>query len=104
MHEEIDGVPGRPVWIYPGTGKSAIIRLLNYLSFTCTAMIATLFGSRPDLIILESKLLSLGVVELAMKWVRRVPYVYKVPDCQVDVAKQAGFIQNEAFLGPCVTT
>jgi glycosyltransferase involved in cell wall biosynthesis len=98
FREEIDGVPVRRVWIYPGTGKSATIRLLNYLSFTFTALIATLFGSRPDLILLESQPLSLGVVGLAMKWFRGVPYVYNVPDLQVDIAKQVGFIQNAAFL------
>ncbi len=96
--EYIDGIPVRRTWIYAGTGKSAFIRLANYLSFTMTALFAALFGPRSDVIFVESQPLSLGLVALLMKWLRRVPYIYNVPDLQIDVAKQLGFIRNTAFL------
>lgn len=98
MRDAIDGNTVRRVWIYPGTGKSPVIRLFNYLSFTATALIATLFGPRPDVLFVESQPLSLGIIALLMKWIRGVPYIYNVPDLQVEVAKQLGFIQNERFL------
>ena len=98
MREDIDGIPVRRVWIYPGSGKSPVIRLLNYLSFTLTALMAALSGPRPDVMFVESQPLSLGIVGLCMKWIRRVPYIYHVPDLQVDVARQLGFIKSEAFL------
>jgi colanic acid biosynthesis glycosyl transferase WcaI len=98
MHEEIDGIPIKRVWIYAGTGKSARIRLANYLSFTMTALVTVLFGSRPDLLFVESQPLSLGFVAILMKWLRGVPYIYNVPDLQVDVARQLGFMRNNAFL------
>src|SRR5579864_5472444 len=47
MREEIDGIPVRRTWLYAGTGRSAFVRLANYLSFTATALIATMFGPRP---------------------------------------------------------
>lgn len=98
MREKIDGIPVRRCWVYAATGKSARVRLLNYLSFTLFALFAALFGSRPDVMFVESQPLSLGLVAILMKWLRRVPYVYNVPDLQVDVARQLGFIKNATFL------
>jgi colanic acid biosynthesis glycosyl transferase WcaI len=98
MRETIDGVPILRTWLYGATGRSAAIRLANYFSFTATALIAALVGRKPDRMFVESQPLSLGVVGLAMKWLRGVPYVYNVPDLQVDVARELGFLQNGATL------
>jgi colanic acid biosynthesis glycosyl transferase WcaI len=96
--EEIDGIPVTRTWVYAGTGRSAFVRLANYLSFTCTALLAAVTQPRPDLMFVESQPLSLGVIAVLMKWVRGVPYVYNVPDLQVDVAKQLGFMRNRYIL------
>jgi len=98
MREEIDGISVRRTWVYAGTGKSASIRLANYLSFTCTALLATLTGPRPDVMFVESQPLSLGLIAILMKWLRGVPYIYNVPDLQVDVAQQLGFMRNRSLL------
>jgi colanic acid biosynthesis glycosyl transferase WcaI len=98
MREEIDGIPVRRTWIYAGTGKSAHIRLANYLSFTFTALLAALAGPRPNVMFVESQPLSLGFVAVLMKWLRGVPYIYNVPDLQVDVARQLGFMRSERVL------
>src|SRR5919108_4054835 len=37
MTESIDGLPVTRTWVYAGSGKSAPVRLANYLSFTFTA-------------------------------------------------------------------
>lgn len=96
--ETIDGVKVRRTWVYAATGKAARRRLANYLSFTFTAMLATLFGPRPDIMIVESQPLSLGIIGILMKVLRGVPYVYNVPDLQIDVARQLGFMSNGPFL------
>lgn len=98
MRETIAGVPVRRVWVYAATGKSAARRLANYLSFTFTALVAALFGPRPDVLFVESQPLSLGVVGVLMKWLRGVPYIYNVPDLQIDVARQLGFMENGLLL------
>lgn len=98
MTERIDGIRVRRTWVSAGTGRSAFTRLRNYLSFTATALVAALTGPRPDVLFVESQPLSLGVIALLMKWLRGVPYVYNVPDLQVDVARQLGFIRNEVVL------
>lgn len=98
IRETIDGVPVQRMWVYAGSGKAAVVRLLNYFSFTFTALFAVLFGPRPDVMFVESQPLSLGVIAMLMKWIRGVPYIYNVPDLQVDVARQLGFIRSELFL------
>jgi glycosyltransferase involved in cell wall biosynthesis len=96
--ETLDDVPVTRTWVYAGTGKSPVIRLANYFSFTLTALVAALTSRRPDVLFVESQPLSLGIVAVLMKWLRGVPYIYNVPDLQVDVARQMGFMKNRAFL------
>jgi colanic acid biosynthesis glycosyl transferase WcaI len=98
VKETIDGVSVTRTWVYAGTGKSARIRLANYLSFTLTALIVALTRPRPDVVFVESQPLSLGLVALLLRWLRHVPYIYNVPDLQVDVARQMGFMKNRIFL------
>jgi len=98
VREEIDGVPVLRTWVYAATGRSALVRLANYCSFTATSLLAALTGPRPDIVFVESQPLSLGVVGILMKWLRGVPYVYNVPDLQVSVAEQMGFLSNRTLL------
>ena len=98
MREVIDGVPVRRTWLYAATGHTAAKRLANYFSFTATAAVAALFSSKPDRLFVESQPLSLGGVALVMKVLRGVPYIYNVPDLQVDVAQELGFIRSKTML------
>jgi colanic acid biosynthesis glycosyl transferase WcaI len=91
--EQIDEVPVRRVWAYAATGKAALARLLNYCGFAVTALPLILFGRRPDVIFVEAQPLPLGIVALLMKALRGVPYIYNVPDLQVDVARELGFLR-----------
>jgi colanic acid biosynthesis glycosyl transferase WcaI len=104
MSEVINGIKVRRVWLFAGTGKSAWVRLANYLSFTFCSIFLALFGPRPDVMFVESQPLSLGVAAILMKVFRGVPYIYNVPDLQIDVAKQMGFMKNEAFLKIALNT
>ena len=96
--ETIDDVRVTRTWVYAGTGRSVIVRLANYLSFTVAALFVAITGPRPDLMLVESQPLSLGLVAVLMKWLRNVPYIYNVPDLQVDVAREMGFMKNSLFL------
>jgi glycosyltransferase involved in cell wall biosynthesis len=98
MRETIDGVPVTRTWLYGATGRSASVRLANYFSFTATALAAALLRRKPDRIFVESQPLSLGIIALAMRWLRQVPYIYNVPDLQVDVARELGFLENSTAL------
>jgi glycosyltransferase involved in cell wall biosynthesis len=93
MQETIDGIPVSRVWLYPATGRNPFRRLANYLSFTFTATFYLLFRMpKVDVLFVESQPISLGIAGVLMKWFRRVPYVYNIPDLQTDVAKQLSFV------------
>jgi glycosyltransferase involved in cell wall biosynthesis len=96
--EQIDGVDVRRTWVYAATGRAAAARFLNYCSFALTALAVLLFARRPDVMFVEAQPLPLGVVALFMKYVRGVPYVYNVPDLQVDVARELGFLRKRFLL------
>ncbi len=98
MRDEVDGTPVVRTWLLPGAGHSSLLRLANYLSFTATAMVAAAAARRPDVLFVESQPLSLGLIGVAMKRLRGVPYVYNVPDLQVDVARELGFIRSDRML------
>jgi colanic acid biosynthesis glycosyl transferase WcaI len=96
--EQIDGVEVKRTWVYPATGKAFLPRFLNYCAFAMTALPVALFGPRPDVLFVEGQPLPLGIVALLMKWLRGVPYIYNVPDLQVDVARELGFIRRRSLL------
>jgi glycosyltransferase involved in cell wall biosynthesis len=93
VSEEIDGIPVKRLWVFASNTRSGAARIVNYCSFAISAL-SLLFGPRPDVLFVESQPLPLGIVGLLMKWLRGVPYVYNVPDLQVDVARQLGFLRG----------
>jgi glycosyltransferase involved in cell wall biosynthesis len=93
VNEEIDGVPVKRLWVFAANTRSGLARIGNYCSFALVAL-SVLFGPRPDVLFVESQPLPLGLLGLLMKWLRGVPYVYNVPDLQVDVARQLGFLRG----------
>ena len=90
--ERVDDVVVKRVWIFAAAGRSTLRRLANYLSFSVTGLVAALLGPRPDVIFVEAQPLTLGLAALLIKWLRRVPYIYNVPDLQIEVAQQLGFV------------
>ena len=96
--ELIDNVEVRRTWAFAATGKSTLMRLLNYCCFALTVLPAVLFGARPDVCFVEAQPLPLGIVALLLKLFRGVPYIYNVPDLQVDVARDLGFLRSSSAL------
>ena len=88
QRDEVDGVPLRRVWLYPATGKQALKRLANYLSFTVTSAIALAFEPKSDLVFVEAQPVTLAVPAFLNQLLRGVPYVYNTPDLQVEYAEE----------------
>jgi len=92
MRETIDGVPVRRVWLFPATGRRAVRRLLNYLSFTATSALMLMTEPRVDLVFVEAQPITLAVPALVNGWLRHTPYVYNTPDLQVEYADESRWV------------
>jgi glycosyltransferase involved in cell wall biosynthesis len=88
MREMIDDVVVRRAWLYPATGRNAVRRLLNYLSFTASSTLMLATEPRADLVFVEAQPITLALPALLNRWIRGTPYVYNTPDLQVEYAEE----------------
>ncbi len=99
QRESIDGVFITRLPLFPSHGQSAIGRVLNYLSFSISAVIYGLFvAKRPDVIYAYHPPLTVGMAAVFIRLLRRIPLVYDVQDMWPDTLKATGMISNALIL------
>lgn len=86
------------VWLYASRVQSVWRRVLNYVSFSLTASLRILTLPNADVVFVESQPLPVGFVALMMKKLRGTRFIYNVPDLQLDVAKESGWISSSLVL------
>ena len=96
--DTVDGISTIRTWIFPATGRSVVRRLASYWSFTMSSLFGCLRAGRPDLLIVESPPLFLGITAYAVSRLRRRPFVLYVSDLWPESAKEMGIIRNRFFL------
>lgn len=97
VKEEWEGIPIHRVWLYPALG-SGLRRLLNYGSFTFFAALAFWKVKKPDIILVESPPLFLGVTGWLGSQIWRVPLVLNVADLWPDAVRAFGLLKDGIFL------
>ncbi len=95
--EDWEGIPVHRVWAYASLG-AGFKRLVNYASFTATALVALLRARRPDYLFVESPplFLSLPAMLVAAGW--RVPVIFNVADLWPDHIREMGHLKDGAVL------
>lgn len=78
--EILDGVRVIRVMTYMAENKGTFRRILDYLSYSVSAFINTLFESKPDVVISSSPPLFVPMVGVAFSFLRRVPHVFEIRD------------------------
>jgi len=96
--EVIDGITVHRTWVYGYGGANKLKRGVNLLSFTFSGMFNLFCLQRPDVVFLESFPLPVGLLGLLSKYVWRVPYIYNIPDLQVESAREGGWVGLESIL------
>lgn len=96
--EERKGVAVMRCWHYVPSRPSTLKRLFHELSFVFTSTVRALFLPRPDVYIVVSPPLFLGLGATVIKWLKWSKVVYHVQDLQPDAALGLGMIKP----GPAV--
>jgi lipopolysaccharide/colanic/teichoic acid biosynthesis glycosyltransferase len=95
----VDDVPIDRVPLYPSHSRSALGRILNYVSFAFSLSIYGLLTSwRPDVLYAYHPPLTVGLAAALIAVVRRIPFVYDIQDMWPDTLAASGMVSNRALL------
>ncbi len=96
QREIIDGVHVTRVPLFPSHDSSAIGRIINYITFSASALFYGLFwAKKPCVIYAYHPPLTVGVAAVLIRLIRRVPLVYDIQDMWPDTLRATGMIKNE---------
>ena len=98
--ESRDGLRISRTWSYASPERRRLQpRLLNYLSFMATALAGILAGPRPDIIVVYSPPLFLGLTATLAGKIWRCPFVFWVNDLWLRAARAYGFLPPGSLYG-----
>lgn len=99
QREVTDGIHVSRVALYPSHDQSALRRTLNYASFALSSLVFGLAAAgRADVIYAYHPPLSVGVVAVLIRKVRRVPVVYDIQDMWPDTLRATGMMRSERIM------
>lgn len=99
VQELIDGVKITRVALYPSHDQSVVGRVMNYVSFSTSALVYCLFrAKRPDVIYAYHPPLTVGISAVLIRLFRRIPIVYDVQDMWPDTLRVTGMFSNRRAL------
>lgn len=97
--EIMDGISVSRSWIYVSKNRSIVSRLLNYFSFTLSALlVSSRLPKRFDVVLCESPPLFLGISGWWIAKRKKALFVFNVSDLWPESAEKLGVIRNRFFL------
>lgn len=93
----VKGVPVHRCWHFVPARVSALKRILHEGSFVFFSTLRALFLPRPDVYIVVSPPLLLGVAAWLVGKLKRAPFVFHVQDMQPDAAVGLGMLKSSLF-------
>lgn len=88
-----DGIRVIRVYSYISHSRSKLARLLSYLSFMCTALIASLIIRKPDVIYAYHPQITMGILAWSVRLVRQTPFIIDIQDLWPDALVATGSIR-----------
>ncbi|KQC15864.1 MAG: hypothetical protein APR56_11795, partial [Methanosaeta sp. SDB] len=96
--EIVDGIEVIRVWTYLAPNRGTVRRILNFLSYLASAVIAELFLPRPAVMIATSPQFFCGWAGLISSRLRRVPFILEIRDLWPETIVAIGAMNNRRLL------
>lgn len=96
--EWVDGVRVVRVWTYVAPNSGTLRRILNFVSFMISAVLATVRLPRPDVIVATSPQFFCGWSGVLTSWIKRVPFVLEIRDIWPESIAAVGAMRNRPLL------
>jgi glycosyltransferase involved in cell wall biosynthesis len=97
--EQMDGIDVIRAWVYLAANRGFGRRILNYVSFMFTAIFASLFAPRCDVVIGTSPQFFVAVAACVIAALRRRPFVFEVRDLWPEAIIAVGAMRRGPFTG-----
>ena len=92
------GIPVHRCWHYVPRRVTTLRRALHEISFVFTSLLRALWLPRPQVLVVVSPPLLLGLAAWLVSWLRRCPFVFHVQDLQPDAASRLGLVKAGGLL------
>ena len=80
QRETIDGINVVRVWTYLAANKGTLLRTTNFVSFQFSAILASIFQKRPDVVIATSPQFFCGWAGVFASWLKLRPFILEIRD------------------------
>jgi glycosyltransferase involved in cell wall biosynthesis len=96
--ETVDGVKVVRVFTYLAPNAGTLRRIVNYLSYLVSAVLASLSQPRPDVVVATSPQFFCGWAGVIVKWLKRAPFVLEIRDIWPESIEAVGALRNRPLL------
>ena len=97
--EWVDGVRVVRVWSYLAANAGTTRRILNYLSYLFSAVLASIRLPRPDVVVATSPQFFCGWAGTIVSWLKWVPLVLEIRDIWPESIRVVGAMKNRVLFG-----
>lgn len=85
-------------WTYSGYNSNFLGRVIGYLSYTFSSFIKAIFLKKPDVYIVTSPSIFVGISAIIISKLKRVPFIFEVRDLWPESAVATGVLNNKTLL------
>lgn len=96
--ETINGVHVVRIWTYLAPNAGTIRRIVNYVSYLFSAVLASLLVRRPDVVVATSPQFFCGWAGVLVSWIKWRPLVLEIRDIWPESIRAVGAMQNGLLL------